>query len=132
MRKKTKATPRPYRGTWPRSPAWSGHLPVTQGIVGSSPIGAAGPSMGRSFPLTINTRPMSDDSTIKELRYQVMLALYLPILLYSFSTFDLPDDTVAMEAEPVLVEGHVEDVGDAVDVGPEEDVGEPIDPDSLR
>jgi hypothetical protein len=43
---------------------------------------------------------------IKELRYQVMLALYLPILLYSFSTFDLKEKSVAAEkVEPVLVGG---------------------------
>jgi hypothetical protein len=43
---------------------------------------------------------------IKELRYQVMLALYLPILLYSFSTFDLSEQSVAAEkVEPVLVGG---------------------------
>ncbi len=41
---------------------------------------------------------------IKELRYQVMLALYLPILLYSFSTFDLDEDTFAVkEVRPVVV-----------------------------
>jgi hypothetical protein len=35
-----------------------------------------------------------------------MLALYLPILLYAFSTFDLSDDSVAaQEVAPVLVEG---------------------------
>jgi hypothetical protein len=43
---------------------------------------------------------------IKELRYQVMLALYLPILLYSFSTFDLSEQSVAAKkVEPVLVGG---------------------------
>lgn len=43
---------------------------------------------------------------IKELRYQVMLALYLPILLYSFSTFDLSEQSVAAEkVTPVLVGG---------------------------
>lgn len=41
---------------------------------------------------------------IKELRYQVMLALYLPILLYSFSTFDLDEETFAVkEVRPVVV-----------------------------
>lgn len=46
------------------------------------------------------------DQRIKELRYQVMLALYLPILLYSFSTFDLKEQTVAAEkVSPVLVGG---------------------------
>ena len=46
------------------------------------------------------------DGRIKELRYQVMLALYLPILLYSFSTFDLKEQSVAAEkVEPVLVGG---------------------------
>lgn len=43
---------------------------------------------------------------IKQLRYRVMLALYLPILLYSFSTFDLKEKSVAAKAvEPVLVGG---------------------------
>lgn len=43
---------------------------------------------------------------IKELRYQVMLALYLPILLYSFSTFDLKEKSVAAEkVKPILVGG---------------------------
>jgi hypothetical protein len=41
---------------------------------------------------------------IKELRYQVMLALYLPILLYSFSTFDLDETTFAVkEVKPIVV-----------------------------
>lgn len=41
---------------------------------------------------------------IKNLRYQVMLALYLPILLYSFSTFDLDEKTfVTTSVDPVLV-----------------------------
>lgn len=45
-------------------------------------------------------------SNIKELRYQVMLALYLPILLYSFSTFDLEEKSVAAEkVTPILVGG---------------------------
>lgn len=45
-------------------------------------------------------------SRIKDLRYRVMLALYLPILLYAFSTFDLSDESVAaQEVSPVLVEG---------------------------
>jgi len=43
---------------------------------------------------------------IKQLRYRVMLALYLPILLYSFSTFDLKEQSVAAEkVEPILVGG---------------------------
>lgn len=43
---------------------------------------------------------------VKELRYQVMLALYLPILLYSFSTFDLKEKSVAAEkVKPILVGG---------------------------
>lgn len=43
---------------------------------------------------------------LKDLRYNVMLALYLPILLYSFSTFDLEEQSVAAEkVEPVLVGG---------------------------
>jgi len=41
---------------------------------------------------------------IKDLRYQVMLALYLPILLYSFSTFDLDETTFAVkEVRPIVV-----------------------------
>jgi len=49
---------------------------------------------------------MAGGSDIKELRYKVMLALYLPILLYSFSTFDLSEQSVAAEkVEPVLVGG---------------------------
>ena len=44
------------------------------------------------------------DGGIKELRYQVMLALYLPILLYSFSTFDLKETTFAVtEVNPIVV-----------------------------
>jgi len=72
-------------------------------------------------------------TSIKELRYQVMLALYLPILLYSFSTFDLDSDVVAFDAEPVLIEGQVEDVGQATQLGAPgaEDVGEAIPVDSL-
>lgn len=43
-------------------------------------------------------------TSIKELRYQVMLALYLPILLYSFSTFDLDEETFAVkEVKPIIV-----------------------------
>ncbi len=43
-------------------------------------------------------------SKIKDLRYQVMLALYLPILLYAFSTFDLDESAyVVGELEPVVV-----------------------------
>lgn len=43
---------------------------------------------------------------IKQLRYRVMLALYLPILLYSFSTFDLKEETVAAKkVHPILVGG---------------------------
>lgn len=43
---------------------------------------------------------------IKQLRYRVMLALYLPILLYSFSTFDLKEETVAAKkVTPILVGG---------------------------
>ena len=41
---------------------------------------------------------------IKDLRYNVMLALYFPILLYAFSTFDLSDETyVVNEIEPVVI-----------------------------
>lgn len=47
-----------------------------------------------------------DPTQIKDLRYRVMLALYLPILLYAFSTFDLSDESVAaQEVSPMLVEG---------------------------
>lgn len=43
---------------------------------------------------------------IKQLRYRVMLALYLPILLYSFSTFDLKEKSVAAEkVAPILIGG---------------------------
>jgi len=49
---------------------------------------------------------MAGNARIKELRYQVMLALYLPILLYSFSTFDLKEKSVAAEkVTPILVGG---------------------------
>lgn len=42
--------------------------------------------------------------SIKDLRYNVMLALYFPILLYAFSTFDISEDTfVVNEVEPVVV-----------------------------
>jgi hypothetical protein len=48
---------------------------------------------------------MSSTTDLKDLRYNVMLALYLPILLYSFSTFDLDTSTVAVEkVTPVLVD----------------------------
>ncbi|MCB0719801.1 MAG: hypothetical protein KDD65_15240 [Bacteroidetes bacterium] len=41
---------------------------------------------------------------IKELRYYVMLALYFPILLYAFSTFDLDETTYAVKGiEPIVV-----------------------------
>ncbi len=41
---------------------------------------------------------------IKELRYYVMLALYFPILLYAFSTFDLSDETFVVDTfEPIVV-----------------------------
>jgi hypothetical protein len=43
-------------------------------------------------------------SRLKDLRYSVMLALYLPILLYAFSTYDLSDDSYAVQSiEPVVV-----------------------------
>jgi hypothetical protein len=43
-------------------------------------------------------------SGIKELRYYVMLALYFPILLYAFSTFDLNEETFVVESfEPVVM-----------------------------
>lgn len=45
-----------------------------------------------------------DMSGVKELRYYVMLALYFPILLYAFSTFDLDENTYAVQGvEPVVV-----------------------------
>lgn len=41
---------------------------------------------------------------LKELRYNIMLALYFPILLYAFSTFDLNENTYAIESiNPVVV-----------------------------
>lgn len=41
---------------------------------------------------------------LKELRYNIMLALYFPILLYAFSTFDLDEDVFVVEnLEPVVV-----------------------------
>jgi hypothetical protein len=41
---------------------------------------------------------------VKDLRYQMMLALYFPILLYAFSTFDLSEDVYVVDAvEPVVV-----------------------------
>lgn len=41
---------------------------------------------------------------LKELRYNIMLALYFPILLYAFSTFDLDEDVFVVESlEPVVV-----------------------------
>lgn len=43
-------------------------------------------------------------SRLKELRYRVMLALYLPILLYAFSTYDLSEDTYAVQdVRPVVI-----------------------------
>lgn len=43
-------------------------------------------------------------SELKDLRYHVMLALYFPILLYAFSTFDLSEETYVVEAlAPVVV-----------------------------
>ncbi len=41
---------------------------------------------------------------LKDLRYNIMLALYFPILLYAFSTFDISENTFAVESlEPVVV-----------------------------
>ena len=41
---------------------------------------------------------------LKELRYNIMLALYFPILLYAFSTFDISENTYAIEdLQPVVV-----------------------------
>ena len=41
---------------------------------------------------------------LKELRYNIMLALYFPILLYAFSTFDLSETTYAIEdLRPVVI-----------------------------
>lgn len=42
--------------------------------------------------------------SLKDLRYNVMLALYFPILLYAFSTFDLSDESfVVNEVTPVVI-----------------------------
>ena len=41
---------------------------------------------------------------LKELRYNIMLALYFPILLYAFSTFDLSESTYAVgDLQPVVM-----------------------------
>ena len=41
---------------------------------------------------------------LKELRYNIMLALYFPILLYAFSTFDLNENVYAVEdLNPVVI-----------------------------
>ena len=41
---------------------------------------------------------------LKELRYNIMLALYFPILLYAFSTFDLSETTYAIgDLQPVVM-----------------------------
>ncbi|MEM8556438.1 MAG: hypothetical protein AAF809_02890 [Bacteroidota bacterium] len=41
--------------------------------------------------------------SVKDMRYNVMLALYFPILLYAMSTFDLDDSTIAVgNVEPYL------------------------------
>lgn len=41
---------------------------------------------------------------LKDLRYNIMLALYFPILLYAFSTFDLSEESYAVNSlEPVVV-----------------------------
>lgn len=43
-------------------------------------------------------------SQLMEMRYNVMLALYFPILLYAFSTFELNDDVYVVDSvEPVVV-----------------------------
>ncbi len=43
---------------------------------------------------------------LKELRYNIMLALYFPILLYAFSTFDISENTYAIEdLQPVVMGG---------------------------
>lgn len=42
--------------------------------------------------------------SLKDLRYNVMLALYFPILLYAFSTFDLNENSYVVEdVQPVVV-----------------------------
>ncbi len=42
--------------------------------------------------------------SLKDIRYNVMLALYFPILLYAFSTFDLSEESfVVNEVTPVVV-----------------------------
>ncbi|MEM8599336.1 MAG: hypothetical protein AAGF99_05410 [Bacteroidota bacterium] len=41
--------------------------------------------------------------SVKDMRYNVMLALYFPILLYAMSTFDLDDSTIAVgNVQPYL------------------------------
>ncbi len=47
------------------------------------------------------------DATIrvKTLRYQIMLALYLPILLYAMSTFDIEEDTAYFRSIESIVVG---------------------------
>jgi len=41
---------------------------------------------------------------IKDLRYNIMLALYFPILLYAFSTFDISENTYAIaDLQPVVM-----------------------------
>ncbi|PSQ80710.1 MAG: hypothetical protein BRD40_04080 [Bacteroidetes bacterium QS_1_65_9] len=42
---------------------------------------------------------------IKDLRYQIMLALYMPILLYAFSTFDLSEESYAVQSVDPVVTG---------------------------
>jgi len=46
---------------------------------------------------------MAGSQEIQDLRYKVMLALYLPILLYAFSTFDAGEEVVGAEVQPVLI-----------------------------
>lgn len=42
--------------------------------------------------------------SLKDIRYNVMLALYFPILLYAFSTFDLDESSfVVQDVDPVVV-----------------------------
>ena len=59
------------------------------------------------YPSTVcRDDPSMKDSTIriKTLRYQIMLALYLPVLLYAFSTFDISEDTAYIrDVEPIVV-----------------------------
>ena len=69
---------------------------------------------------------------IKELRYKIMLALYLPILLYSFSTFDIDEASVVFEdPKPMIVPSTMNvfegDGPEAVNVQPANAASAPVD-----